>query len=217
VRNESARRKTCSVVLRPNTRHTDGGSAYDGCDAHLERASRLRGRYRVPMDWSSFPSDFLAGLIGTMVGLFAGLQLDRWQARRQSRERDERMLQNLIDRLANERAFRGSAPVGPEDDPADRERCIKSVVDTRRRVADLCDNIATHTRCVPVLRTMEADCNAYLHHVERHRELYAVGLNSLRERLHDGERALQALVPPLIVTAPGARTAVSPDWLTAAH
>ena len=165
------------------------------------------------MDWSSFPSDFLAGVLGTMVGLVVGLRIDHVRERRRAARRDERLIQSLIDRLASKRAFSHGADVGLIDDPDDRERCIASVLDVRRRTARVCDALEVREDAVPLLRRIESDCMAYLNHVERNGPRYAIALIRLRDRLHEAEQELGRSMPGLEVAGPGSRTPSTPQWL----
>ena len=165
------------------------------------------------MDWSSFPSDVVAGLIGTAAGLLAGLRIDQWAAHRRTRTQEGRRVQSLINTLASKRAFSHSDDVGPIDDEEDRERCIQSVLDARRRAADLCDAIELRIDLLPALRGIEVDCLDYLNYVETQPRLYAVGLVKLRQRIGVRERELGQLVPELVLLPPGTHGLRLADWL----
>jgi len=142
-----------------------------------------------------------------------GLRIDHVRERRRSAERDARLIQNLIDRLASKRAFSHSSDVGLVDDSEDRERCIASVLDARRRTARVCDAIEVREDAVPLLRRMESDCMAHLNHVERLETRYAMSLIRLRDRLYEAEQALGRIMTGLEVARLGSRTPSTPEWL----
>lgn len=122
-------------------------------------------------------------------------------------------MQSLVNALASKRAFSHSEDVGALDDEADRLRCIQSVLDARRRSADLCDVIELRVEFVPILRAIEIDCINYLNYAEAQPRMYAVGLVKLRHRITDHEKALRRLSPELALIAPGAHGLVLADWL----
>jgi hypothetical protein len=167
----------------------------------------------VAVDWSSFPSDLIAGLLGTAAGLVAGLRIDRRLQYRRARAHDERLVQALIDTLASKRAFSHASEVGLVDDPEDRDRCVASVLDARRRAAEVCDAIEIRDDVVAVIRSMEVDCMDYLNYVESHELEYARALIKLRDRLSEREGRLQQLIPGLQVVAPGGREGRIAEWL----
>ncbi|MGO4660975.1 hypothetical protein AB4Z14_03855 [Terrabacter sp. 2TAF16] len=159
------------------------------------------------MTWTTFPSDLTAGLLGTFLGLVFGLGIDRKREQRRAESRDERLVQNLIDRLAGKRAFAHSVDVGLVDNADDRQRCVDSVLDARMRILDVCDQIDRREDVVGTLRAMEVDCLALLSHVERHPLEYARALIRLRDRLIGHEAELQLLMPGLHMAIPAAETA----------
>ena len=165
------------------------------------------------MDFSGFPSDSLASLIGAAVGIVLGLQVDRWKMRRDSKDRDRRLIQNLVNGLAGKRAFGHPDDIGLVDDPPDRERCLSSILDARARIARVCDEVVALPEVVPILREMENDCMAYLNYVERHEDAYAVALIRLRDRLTVHELGLKVIVRELDLVRPGARDGETPAWL----
>jgi hypothetical protein len=165
------------------------------------------------MNFSSFWSDLLAGLLGSGAGIVIGLQVDRVRTRKHERARDERLVQNLIDRLAGKRAFSHAADIGEVEDEADRERCNLSVVDARERILVVCDEIAQREDIISPLRKMERDTMAYLSFVEREKPKYAMALIQLRDRLFEQETDLRRLMPGLRVEPPGSRDGNKPAWL----
>src|SRR5688572_9428954 len=120
------------------------------------------------MDWSSFPGDLAASLLGTMFGIEIGLRIDHRQTRRNSLDHDERLVQSLIELLASKRAFSHPSDVGLVDNDDDRQRCIQSILDARRRIAGVCDALRVREDVAPQLRDLESDCIAYLYYVEEY-------------------------------------------------
>lgn len=165
------------------------------------------------MNFSSFWSDLVAGLVGSGAGIIAGLQIDRARTRRHGRARDQRLVQNLIDRLAGKRAFGHSSDIGEVDDDDDRERCISSIIDARQRILAVCDEITEREDVIPRLREMQRDSMAYLNYVEQNKRRYAMGLIQLRNRLAEHERLLGQMMPQLRLEPPGSRDGDRPDWL----
>jgi hypothetical protein len=165
------------------------------------------------VNFSSFWSDLIAGLIGSGVGIFAGLRIERQTARKKAIARDERLVQNLINRLAGKRAFGHDSDIGELDDDADRKRCARSVLDARKRILMVCDEIGEREDVIPHLRDMEADCLAYLDYSEQERLRYAMGLTRLGDRLAQHEAELKKLMPGLHIERPGALDSTRPNWL----
>jgi len=166
------------------------------------------------MDWSTLPSDFVAGVLGTMIGLVVGLRIDRKREHRRSRLREERLIQNLINHLATRRAFSHAPDVGLVDSAEDMERCNLSVLDVRRRIGDVREQIGTLDGAFSMLEQMESDCVSYLNHVDQHPMRYAIAASRLGDRLHGAAQELRHVVPALEVTRPGSRSAcATADWL----
>lgn len=165
------------------------------------------------MNFASFWSDLLTGLIGSGVGIVVGLRIDRRTNQNKAKVRDERLVQNLINRLAGKRAFAHSSDIGEVDDEADRERCNRSVLDARERILAVCDEIGQREDAIPCLRAMEEDCMAYLNYSEQEPRRYAMGLVRLREQLEQHEDDLAALMCTLRVERPGSRGSGKPQWL----
>lgn len=162
------------------------------------------------MNFSSFVSDLVTALIGSGLGIIAGLQIDRRQNRMKARARDERLVQNLIDRLAGKRAFRVEAGVGEIDD---RAYCAASILDARERIAAVCDEIEEREDVICHLRNMEMDCMAYLDYSEQEKSRYAMGLSRLGDRLAQHEAELRTLMPALSDDLPGSRASRKATWL----
>lgn len=165
------------------------------------------------MDFSTFSSDLLAGFLGSGIGFFLGLRVDRYLGRKKTEARDQRLVQNLINRLAGKRAFGHNSEVGEVDNNEDREYCARSILDARQRILAVCDEIGEREDVIPRLRMMEEDCMAYLNYSEQEPLKYAMGLVCLREKLayHQGE--LKKLMSALRPELPGARDSGRPDWL----
>ncbi|PYG01681.1 hypothetical protein SAMN05216184_101143 [Georgenia satyanarayanai] len=167
------------------------------------------------MEWTGPVIDLVVGLVAAAAGVFMGLRADRHIERRRQRRRETLLVQALLNRLASRRAFSHSADVGLVDDEEDRRRCNGSVLDLRDRIAGLCDQIEElDGAVVKALRQMEADCAAYLNHVDVHETRYAIALVRLRDRLYVSGLALKDIVPELNVLVPGSWTPREPEWLT---
>ena len=166
------------------------------------------------MEWSSFLSDFTAGVLGTGLGLFVGLRIDHARERRTARRRDLQALQALVDRLAGRRAFSHGDGVGLLDDPEDMRRCNISIRSVRGSIATTASAIEVEVEALPDLRRMEADCAAYLDYVDHEPRRYAIALLRLRDRLYESELEIARRVPALTVRRPGAGNDGSIDWLT---
>jgi len=167
------------------------------------------------MDWSSFPSDLVAGLVGTIAGIVLGLRIDHWREAKKVRLRDIQSLQGLVDRLAGKRAFSADRVSAGKIDADDRDRCTRSVLDARRRIISIYERLETQTELVPILQEMESDCIAYLNFIESRPDDYVAALNGLAGQLASREQQLKDLVPALVIAPPGSRDTAAPSWLPA--
>jgi hypothetical protein len=176
-------------------------------------AVRTEWVYFQQVNFSSFWSDLLAGLIGSGVGIVVGLRIERHSSKKKAETRDERLVQNLINRLAGKRTFSHASDIGEVDDADDRKRCAHSILDARERISTVCDEIEQREDVIPYLRQMEQDCNAYLNYCELEPLRYAMSLVRLGEQLALQENELQRRMSPLTVELPGSRNADRPAWL----
>lgn len=165
------------------------------------------------MGLAGFLSEAAAGLVGTIVGLVFGLQLDRYVTRKREARGDVRLLQEVVDRLAGKRAFRQFEDAGLVDSPVDMDRCVQSVFDARERLARTAASLVVHEQARRVLHEMESDCAAYISYVERAPLRYATAALRLGDRLFTHEEELRSMVPQLKVRRPGSGNAASIDWL----
>ena len=173
------------------------------------------------MDWTSFLSEVIAGIVGAVVGVVGALWFDRRKQTREARKLDLKLMQDLVHYLAGRRAFRRNRTIVGVVDPVgvfdkvDLERCNRSVLNVRERIASAREALQRPDELLPILQNMEADCANYLSSVRSEETLYANSLLALGDRLLANEQRLQEVLPSLEVEAPGSRVDADASWLPA--
>jgi hypothetical protein len=150
---------------------------------------------------TDFVDNTLANVIGTFVGAALALLSTWWLRRRATKARERRILQGVLDRLYRSRAIRPGRcrPEGAltPTERVDFERCARSIVDTRDRIAAVGDEIEMYAGVTPVLDAMYAHCLDYLDASETDHTRYVTELMELRSALEIDARDLARIVPLL--------------------
>lgn len=154
-----------------------------------------------------FASNLVANLVGTFVGAGLAILSAWWLERRRTASRERRKLQALIDHLYGIRAIapNRSRADGPLRDAEreDKERCARSILATRDRIAAVRDDITVHTKAIPILDTMFSRCLTYLNAADDPPEGYVEELMGLRASLVGDLGQLTGVLPALTGREPG--------------
>ena len=155
---------------------------------------------------SGWLQDLLVNVGATFIGALAALGSGRWFTRRRQRDDETRLLQDLVNALYWKRALSPANIPGDRSsgwDEADRQRCVKSVLDARQRIADVANRMSVSKYVQPLLDDMHTRCIAWLNYAEQHPSDYVSGLVELRAQLLSLERKIVDRQPGLVLREPG--------------